>query len=187
MAIRTIKKYGNRRLYDTEHSRYITLEELAQTIREGIDVRIVDAKTDADLTQSTLVEMILKGDAARLLPVPLLTSMVRMKDDALAEFFSKYVAMALEMYGTAKQGTQAMSPFFPFLQVPMQAADAFMQMFRGGDNARAAPDPTPEPAPRGDDEVAKLREELESLKDLVRAQAVAAAPRAQPTEPEDEA
>ena len=187
MAIRTIKKYGNRRLYDTEHSRYITLDELAQTIREGVDVRIVDAKTDADLTQSTLVSMILEGEAARLLPVPLLTQLVRMEDDALAEFFSKYVTMALEMYGAAKQGTQAISPFFPFLQMPMQAADAFMKMFQGGEKKAHVPEPAPAPESRSDDEVAKLREELESLKDLVRAQAVAAAPKSPPPDPADDA
>ena len=67
-----IKKYSNRRLYDTTESKYITLDELTAIIRSGRDVRIVDAKTNEDLTQATLAQMILEsGRAARLLPQPL--------------------------------------------------------------------------------------------------------------------
>ena len=77
MAATLIKKYGNRRLYDTGESRYITLEELAEKIRSGLDVRVVDAKTNEDLTQATLTQIILEsGSAHRTLPVPLLTMTV---------------------------------------------------------------------------------------------------------------
>lgn len=99
-----VKKYPNRRLYDTLESRYITLEELAEKIRAGADARVIDAKTDEDLTQQTLTQIILESrNAARLLPVPLLVQLVRMGDDALAEFFSRYVAWALEVYLATKQ------------------------------------------------------------------------------------
>ncbi|TMA14751.1 MAG: polyhydroxyalkanoate synthesis repressor PhaR, partial [Deltaproteobacteria bacterium] len=85
-----IKKYGNRRLYDTGHSRYITLEELADIIRGGEDVRVVDAKSGEDLTTGTLAQIIIEGrGAARLLPVPLLVQLIRMGDDALAEFLGQ--------------------------------------------------------------------------------------------------
>src|SRR6185437_10430720 len=85
-----IKKYGNRRLYDTGESRYITLDELASKIRAGGDVRIVDAQSGEDLTQATLVQVVLEGgNAAKFLPVQLLTQMIRLSDDALAEFFSR--------------------------------------------------------------------------------------------------
>lgn len=88
-----VKKYGNRRLYDTEASRYITLEELSARIREGDDVDVIDAKTGQDLTQVTLAQIILESrGGAKLLPVPLLKQLVRMGDDALAEFFGRYVA-----------------------------------------------------------------------------------------------
>src|SRR4051794_18176922 len=67
-----VKKYSNRRLYDTEGSCYITLEELADRIRRGAEPRVVDAKTNEDLTQATLTQIIIEGrGAARLLPVPL--------------------------------------------------------------------------------------------------------------------
>lgn len=179
-----VKKYSNRRLYDTEDSRYITLEELAQKIRRGADVRVVDAKTGDDLTQATLTQIILESDAARLLPVSLLTQLVRMQDDALAEFFGRYVSGALELYNQARSGVQQVTPYFPFAQMPLQAADAFFRMFAGGPAPRTAPppsspsassppppppprEPEPERAPPRDD-VADLRRELEELKQAIR-------------------
>jgi polyhydroxyalkanoate synthesis repressor PhaR len=174
-----VKKYGNRRLYDTELSRYITLEELADRIRAGADIEIVDAKTGRDLTQATLTQLILEGSAARLLPVPLLRRLLRMQDDALAEFFSKYVTWALDMYLAARDGAQQVAPYFPFASVPIQATQALLRWFGGG-----APSPTPSGAPasypeppldhdprkderdRADprDQIAALRDELEALK-----------------------
>ena len=82
---RVIKKYPNRRLYDTEESRYITLDELTEKVRKGTDVTIVDAKSGQDLTQATLTQIILETPAARSLPVPLLRQLIRMQDDALGE------------------------------------------------------------------------------------------------------
>ncbi|MFY0542233.1 polyhydroxyalkanoate synthesis regulator DNA-binding domain-containing protein [Nannocystis pusilla] len=94
-----VKKYGNRRLYDTEGSRYVTLEEIAERVRMGEDLKVVDAKSGQDLTQVTLAQIILESrGAARLLPVSLLKQLVRMRDDALAEFFGRYIAWALEVY-----------------------------------------------------------------------------------------
>jgi polyhydroxyalkanoate synthesis repressor PhaR len=164
-----VKKYSNRRLYDTDESRYITLEELTDKIRAGADVRVVDAKSGDDLTQATLTQIILEGPAATLLPVPLLTQLVRMQDDALGEFFSKYVSAALELYLAAKQGAQAVAPYFPFATVPFTAGHAFARLFQStpwGAPAPAAAKPPPEPepaAPRHDD-VAELRKELDELK-----------------------
>jgi len=85
--MRIVKKYSNRRLYDTDESRYITLDELAQLVRGGSDVFVQDAKSGEDLTQVTLAHVILESrGGGRLLPVPLLVQMIRMGDDALAEF-----------------------------------------------------------------------------------------------------
>lgn len=61
----TIKKYSNRRLYDTSESRYVTLEELADKIRRGSDVRVIDAKTEEDLTQAILAQIIIESRGAR--------------------------------------------------------------------------------------------------------------------------
>ena len=112
-----VKKYGNRRLYDTQDSTYVTLDELAVKIRNGVDIRVVDAQTEADLTQATLVQIVLEaGNGATFLPVQLLTQMIRLSDDALAEFFSRYVTGALEMYLQAKRGVQSIASLNPFGQ-----------------------------------------------------------------------
>ncbi|MFO0554113.1 MAG: polyhydroxyalkanoate synthesis regulator DNA-binding domain-containing protein [Polyangiaceae bacterium] len=124
MATLTIKKYSNRRLYDTDESRYITLEELTDRIKRGSDVQVIDAKTNEDLTQATLVQIVLETKAARLLPVSLLARLIRMQDDALGDFFSKYVSLSLEAYLAAKSGAQAISPYVPFSTLPFTAGNA---------------------------------------------------------------
>lgn len=163
-----VKKYSNRRLYDTEESRYITLEELTERIRAGADVRVVDAKSGEDLTQATLTQVILEGPAAKLLPVPLLTQLIRMQDDALGEFFGKYVSATLEMYLTAKQGAQAVSPYFPFATLPFSASNAFARLFTPQPSWEAAAPPPPprrEPEPEpAESDIASLRRELDELK-----------------------
>jgi polyhydroxyalkanoate synthesis repressor PhaR len=127
-----IKKYGNRRLYDTGDSRYITLEELALRIRSGTDVRVVDAQTGEDLTQATLVQLVLEtGTAGKFMPVQLLTQMIRLSDDTLAEFFSRYVTSALDLYLQAKRGVQSVAAYNPLAQLPMAAGDALARMWMG--------------------------------------------------------
>lgn len=174
-----IKKYGNRRLYDTSESRYVTLEELEQRIRKGEDVRVLDAKTDADLTQSTLAQIILESrGGARLLPVPLLLQLIRMGDDALAEFFGRYMGTALEMYVQAQRGAQALSPYVPMATLPFSATNALARLLLGAgqmvapDPAWAPPPPSAPPTPppaHDEDDVATLRRELEELKKEMRA------------------
>lgn len=83
--IRLIKRYESRKLYDTEESRYVSLDEIAAWVREGQDVRVVDNATDADVTSQTLTQIILeegrKGTA--LLPSELLHELVRMGERAV--------------------------------------------------------------------------------------------------------
>jgi polyhydroxyalkanoate synthesis repressor PhaR len=186
-----IKKYGNRRLYDTEDSRYITLDELAAKIRAGAEVRVIDAKTNEDLTQVTLTQLIVEGGSARLLPVGLLTQMIRLGDDALGEFFSRYVTAALDLYLQAKRGVQQLGAYNPLAQLPIAATDALQRLWMSNPFAAgfASPPPgygapppgygypqpppshappPPEDAPPRADDVADLRRELEELKAAMR-------------------
>lgn len=143
MATVLVKKYGNRRLYDTSDSRYVTLDELAAKIRSGADLRIVDAQNGEDLTQATLTQIVLEtGNAAKFLPVQLLTQMIRLSDDALAEFFSRYVTGALDVYLQAKRGMQSISGFNPLTQIPMAASDALTRMWM--QSPFGAPNPYPQ-------------------------------------------
>jgi polyhydroxyalkanoate synthesis repressor PhaR len=201
-----IKKYGNRRLYDTDESRYVTLDELASKIRAGAELRVVDAQTGDDLTQATLTQIVLEtGHAAKFLPVQLLTQMIRLSDDALAEFFSRYVTGALDLYLQAKRGIQSIAAYNPLAQLPVAASDALTRMWMTGPFGYAQPqqppqpfggypvpasppyvappppaEAEPEPAPtngeRGDSDVAAMRRELDELKQLIRDSARPAAP-----------
>jgi polyhydroxyalkanoate synthesis repressor PhaR len=188
-----IKKYGNRRLYDTGDSRYITLDELAAKVRGGSDVRIVDAQNGEDLTQATLVQVVLEaGNAAKFLPVQLLTQMIRLSDDSLAEFFSRYVTSALDLYLQAKRGVQTLSAYNPLTQIPIAASDALARMWMGSPfgapapayaaypgyvappppppvhNGEGEPEVAPPPTTSGDDNVAAMRRELDELKQALR-------------------
>ena len=166
-----IKKYGNRRLYDTEESRYITLEELAGKLRSGRDVRVIDAKNGEDLTQVTLTQIVIEGrNAARLLPVGLLSQLIRLTDDALAEFLGRYVGAALELYLQSRRGAEAATSYDPFAGLPFAASNALARMFMGpmGWSGEQPPSPMaalPGATARADDsEVAALRRELDELK-----------------------
>jgi polyhydroxyalkanoate synthesis repressor PhaR len=145
-----IKKYGNRRLYDTGDSRYVTLDELAAKIRAGAELRIVDAQSGEDLTQATLTQIVLEtGHAAKFLPVQLLTQMIRLSDDALAEFFSRYVTGALDLYLQAKRGVQSIASYNPLAQLPIAATDALARMWMGSPFGGYAPPAAYPPYPPG--------------------------------------
>lgn len=165
-----VKKYGNRRLYDTEDSRYLTQDELADKIRDGEDVVVIDAKTGDDLTQGTLAQIIMESrGGSKLLPVPLLTQLIRLGDEALAEFFGRYMSASLEMYLQARRNAEALSSINPFAALPFQAGSALARAFMPGG---AENTPAPQPIPNGNgaagDDVDELRREIAELKEAVR-------------------
>ncbi len=97
--MRTIKKYTNRRLYDTRDSRYVNLEELAALIRSGDDLRVLDARTGEDLTRGVLMQVILdtQGGLA-LFPVGLLHRVIRhAADNPMQQLVLKQMGAGLEM------------------------------------------------------------------------------------------
>lgn len=92
-----IKKYSNRKLYDLNRSRYITLEEIAELIRRGGQVKIVDAENQEDLTNITLVQILLEEEKRRnLLPVPFLHQLIKY-GEMYQDFFRQYLASNLEV------------------------------------------------------------------------------------------
>jgi polyhydroxyalkanoate synthesis repressor PhaR len=94
------KKYPNRRLYDTEKSAYVSIEQVSETIKGGRDVAVFDAKTGEDVTAFILSQILVEEAKSKktLLPVSLLHLIVRYGDNLLGEFFEKYLDLAIKSY-----------------------------------------------------------------------------------------
>lgn len=151
-----IKKYGNRRLYDTTSSRYITLEDLTVAIKEGAEVRVVDAKTNADLTQQTLTQIIIeRRGGEKLLPSQLLHQLISLGDEALADFLGRYVQTALELYLQARKTTPGFMPFNP------------LSVLTGWGNPMAQA-PMVAALPAANSEVEALRRDVDEIKGMLR-------------------
>ena len=104
-----IKKYGNRRLYDTAASRYVNLDDIAEFIREGKEVQVVDAKSGKDLTRVTLTQIITedaKGKPAGL-PVELLRQLIVASDEVRQEFVMWYLKSAFDAYQKVQDAVQS--------------------------------------------------------------------------------
>jgi len=135
-----LKKYANRRLYDTQKSAYVTLGEVAEVIRQGKTIQALDAKTKEDVTAFVLTQIVLeeaKNNNA-LLPVPLLHMIIRYGQNVLQEFFDNYLEqtinayvaykrkadeqfkqwleMGMDLSGMAQQSLTRLNPFQAFLE-----------------------------------------------------------------------
>jgi len=103
-----IKKYGNRRLYDTTGSRYVNLDDIAAFIREGKEVRVEDAKTGRDLTRVTLTQIITEDAKEKPtgLPLELLRQLIVASDQARQEFIMWYLKSAFDTYQAVQSAVQ---------------------------------------------------------------------------------
>jgi polyhydroxyalkanoate synthesis repressor PhaR len=103
-----IKKYGNRRLYDTAGSRYVNLDDLAALVRAGKEVRVVDAKTSRDLTRVTLTQIITEDakDKPTGLPLELLRQLIIASDEVRQEFLMWYLKSAFDTYEKLQDAVQ---------------------------------------------------------------------------------
>jgi len=161
-----IKKYENRRLYNTTDSRYVNLDEVARMVQEGSDVKVLDAATGEDLTRLVLTQIIVehaKGPESTF-PLDVLRQMVMASGKATQENTLKYMRALVEMYQSA---FRAMSPALnPF---------DFMRPLSGAPSPSVEPasqELHPEVSPRADEkpeapEVEELRQRLEELEGMV--------------------
>jgi polyhydroxyalkanoate synthesis repressor PhaR len=126
-----LKKYANRRLYDTEKSVYVTLHEVAAYIREGLDVSIVDAKTKEDVTAFTLTQIILEEAKNKntLLPVPLLHLIIRYGNNLMGEFFEKYLQQIFQNFVSHKQAMDGQ--FQRWIEAGLNMSQAAQKSFTG--------------------------------------------------------
>ena len=97
----TIKKYANRRLYDTESSAYITLDRLAQMVREGREFEVVDAKTGEDITRQVLTQIIVDEEARggeTMLPLNFLKQLIGLYGNSMQNFVPQYLEAAMDSF-----------------------------------------------------------------------------------------
>ena len=96
----TIKKYANRRLYDTESSAYITLDRLAQMVREGREFEVVDAKSGEDITRQVLTQIIVEEEArgATMLPISFLKQLIGLYGNSMQTFVPQYLEAAMDAF-----------------------------------------------------------------------------------------
>ena len=96
----TIKKYANRRLYDTESSTYITLDRLAQMVREGREFEVVAAKSGEDITRQVLTQIIVDEEArgATMLPINFLKHLIGLYGNSMQNFVPSYLEAAMDAF-----------------------------------------------------------------------------------------
>jgi polyhydroxyalkanoate synthesis repressor PhaR len=96
----TIKKYANRRLYNTRTSSYITLDHLAQMVKENIEFKVLDAKTGADLTHTILTQIIMEEEASgeQMLPTSFLRQLIAMYGNSMQALLPGYLEASMEHF-----------------------------------------------------------------------------------------
>lgn len=95
-----IKKYANRRLYNTDTSSYVTLEDLCDMVKEGAEFIVYDAKSGEDLTRSVLAQIIFEQESSgeNLLPINFLRSIIGFYDNSLKDFVPHYLETAMQTF-----------------------------------------------------------------------------------------
>jgi len=160
----TIKKYANRRLYDTESSSYITLDRLAQMVRQKRDFKVIDAKSGDDITHSVLTQIIMDEEArgTTLLPVNFLRQLIGMYGDQMQAFVPQYLEASLEtlqrnqsQFRDAMSGALSTNPLAELTRRNLEMLTAAAGL-RPAAKEAAAPDP-----PRS--ELAELRAQLAEM------------------------
>lgn len=180
-----IKKYANRRLYNTETSSYITLEHLAAMTREGRDFKVVDAKTEEDITHNVLTQIIMEEEARgqTMLPVNFLRQLIALYGDSMQAMVPGYLEASMdsfrrnqEQFKSAVEGAFANSPFAEIAKRNMAMFEAAASAFQPGGAANTAPSPAPAATPNAAEsgsaegdvsalkaELARLQEKIEKL------------------------
>ena len=163
-----IKKYANRRLYDTERSAYITLDTLAGMIREGRDVEVIDAKSGDDITHQVLTQIIVEEEAggAGMLPVSFLRQIISMYGGNMQGAVPNYLEAAMDAFKqqqAAMTGAMGATPFDASTFTDM--AKRNMEMFQSAASAFSGGSGAAKAARSdGGDDVEALKAELAALK-----------------------
>jgi polyhydroxyalkanoate synthesis repressor PhaR len=178
-----IKKYANRRLYNTSTSAYVTLEDLADMVKKGVDFTVHDAKTGEDITRSVLTQIIFEQESKghNLLPIKFLRQLIRFYGDQIQALIPSYLEMSLEQLTREQQRfrDQLLNSFGvspePFKQLDEQVKKNFamfedaMKLFNpfAASPAREAKSEPPTP-PEREREPSSSSSELKAMQEQLR-------------------
>ena len=167
-----VKKYANRRLYNTETSSYITQDTLADMVRAGRDFVVYDARSGDDITRSVLTQIIVEAESkgSSMLPTPFLRHLIGFYGDSLQTVVPRYLEQAMATFARQQQQMrqayqQTLGPFMPFayeevgrqnIAMMERALSLFTSFYRPEE--QGTPEPTPAEA-----ELDRLRREVEAL------------------------
>jgi polyhydroxyalkanoate synthesis repressor PhaR len=175
----TIKKYANRRLYNTSTSKYVTLDDLAEMVKEGTEFQVVDAKSGDNITRSVLTQIIFEEESKgqNLLPVSFLRQLIQFYGDSLQTMVPNYLEASMDAFSKNQdrmreymQGAmgRSMNPFAQWEELGRQNMAMFERAFQmftpyGGADGAAAPGAASE-APDGEDKLDDLKTQIENLR-----------------------
>ena len=163
-----IKKYANRRLYNTGSSSYITLDDLARMTRQGSDFQVLDAKTGDDITHSILTQIIMEEESngEQMLPVSFLRQLIGMYANSMQKMMPHYLEATMQSFmsnqkklqETFKGGVSA-NPFARIAETNMAMLKAATSAFMPGGEGKA----TAEPEAEEKDELDTLRKQMAEM------------------------
>ncbi len=178
-SVVVIKKYANRRLYNTATSSYVTLDDLRKMVQEDIDFQAIDAKTNEDLTRSVLTQIIVDEESRgqNLLPISFLRQIISMYEDNMRWTLPQYLETAMGWYARHQQEVQKqvntsfggiMPPAIEEMQRQQMALfDQAVRMFNPVSVA-ARSEPAKEPPPAAEeDDLSELRRQIAALQNAV--------------------
>ena len=163
-----IKKYANRRLYNTQSSSYITLEDLARMTRNGVDFVVLDAKTGNDITHSILTQIIMEEEASggeQMLPVNFLRQLIAMYGNSMQAMMPQYLEASMANFHANQGKLQEAWKASVGPEAFAKMAETNMAMFKAAASAfmpkgeGAAPSPAPKPA----SDIDALREQMAAM------------------------
>jgi len=172
-----IKKYANRRLYNTETSSYITLDHLAAMTREGRDFKVIDAKTEEDITHNVLTQIIMEEETRgqTMLPVSFLRQLISLYGDSMQSMVPQYLEASMDafrrnqtQFRQAMEGAFAGGPFAEIAKRNMEMFEAAASAFKpkgGAAGAATAPGTPPPTQPRN--EVEQLKAQLAAMQEQI--------------------
>ncbi|MBU0669871.1 MAG: polyhydroxyalkanoate synthesis repressor PhaR [Alphaproteobacteria bacterium] len=165
-----IKKYANRRLYNTDTSSYITLEDLARMTRENVDFSVVDAKSGDDITHTILTQIIVEQEStgAQMLPVSFLRDLISMYGNSMQAMMPSYLEASMtsfrknreQLQEAFQKGVEA-NPMTKMVEANLKLMQDAAEVFMPGSKPPSAKPPAAKPAPK--DELAQMRAQMAAM------------------------